>query len=161
MNHWLLKTEPGVFGIDDLARAPGRRTFWDGVRNYQARNTLRDAMKKGDLAFLYHSGCEVPGIAGIVEVVKEGYPDATAFDRKDHHYDPKSDPASPTWYGVDVKLKRRLPAIIALEELKRHRELAGMQLLKRGNRLSVLPVSAAEWAFIVALAGRAGPRSRT
>jgi predicted RNA-binding protein with PUA-like domain len=153
MQHWLMKTEPGTFGIDHLERAPGKRTAWDGVRNFQARNLLRDAMKRGDQAFLYHSSCEVPGIAGIMEVVKEAYPDATAFDRKHHHYDPDSDPERPRWYVVDVKLKRRLDRVITLEELRRHatQELRGMQLLRRGNRLSVTPVDASHWKFILSL----------
>ncbi|MGE0386615.1 MAG: EVE domain-containing protein [Gammaproteobacteria bacterium] len=151
MRHWLLKSEPSVFSIDDLAAAPGKRTFWDGVRNYQARNMLRDEMKKGDLAFFYHSSSDPAGIAGIVEIATAGHPDASAFDRKDHHYDPKSDPASPTWYGVDVKLKRKFARIVTLAELKSAPALAGMQLLRRGNRLSVMPVTPAEWDTILAL----------
>jgi predicted RNA-binding protein with PUA-like domain len=153
MSYWLIKTEPASFSIDDLARAPGRRTAWDGVRNYQARNMLRDEMRRGDRAFFCHSSCEVPGIAGIVEVVREGYPDATAFDPKDHHFDPDSDPRAPRWYLVDVKLVRRFARILTLGELRRHagRELKDLQLLKRGNRLSVMPVSARSWKFIVSL----------
>jgi len=153
MSFWLLKTEPASFSIDDLARAPGRRTAWDGVRNYQARNMLRDEVKRGDRAFFYHSSCDVPGIAGIVEVVREGYPDATAFDPKDHHFDPDSDPRAPRWYTVDVKLVRKFARTLTLEELRRHggRKLEDLQLLKRGNRLSVMPVSAQSWKFIVSL----------
>ena len=120
MQYWLLKTEPDSFGIDDLERAPRKTTAWDGVRNYQARNMLRDQMQRGDQAFLYHSSCETPGIAGIVEVVKAGYPDATAFDAKHHHHDPDSDPKNPRWYLVDVKLVRRLPRVITLDELRAH-----------------------------------------
>ncbi len=110
MNHWLLKSEPAAFSIDDLAAAPKRTAAWDGVRNYQARNMLRDSMKKGDSAFFYHSSCDVPGIAGIVSVVKEGYPDETAFDPKHHHYDADSKASDPRWYVVDVKLTAQIRA---------------------------------------------------
>lgn len=153
MSHWLLKTEPSTFGVDDLARAPRRTTAWDGVRNFQARNMLRDQMRRGDTAFLYYSSCEVPGIAGIVEIVKEGYPDATAFDPKDHHFDPDSKRDAPRWYVVDVKLQRRLARVITLEELRVHagKELRGMILLRPGNRLSVMPVAPAHWKFILSL----------
>lgn len=106
MNYWLMKSEPSTFGIDDLAKARNRTTGWDGVRNFQARNFLRDEMKKGDLAFFYHSSCDVPGIAGIVKVVREGYPDPSAFAKGDDHYDADSDPDKPRWYSVDVKLER-------------------------------------------------------
>lgn len=154
MNYWLFKSEPSSFSIDDLARAPGHKTAWDGVRNYQARNMLRDEMKKGDRAFFYHSSCEVPGITGIVEVVRAGYPDVTAFDPKDHHFDPDSDPHAPRWFMVDVKLVRKFARNITLDELKRHAggKLKDLQLLKRGTRLSVMPVSAQSWKFILALA---------
>ena len=156
MHHWLLKTEPSTFSVEDLERAPRRTTGWDGVRNYQARNMLRDGMKRGDQAFLYHSSCEVPGIAGIVEVVKEGYPDPTAFDRRHHHYDPGSDPANPRWYMVDVKLVRRLARVITLTELRAHaKALSGMALLRAGNRLSVTAVDDRHWQFILALEARA------
>lgn len=153
MAYWLLKTEPSSFSIDDLARAPGKRSAWDGVRNYQARNFLRDEMKVGDEAFLYHSSCEVPGIAGIVKIVRAGYPDPTAFERGHHHYDPESEPASPRWFMVDVKLERKLARIVTLEELRTHAagKLRDLRLLKRGNRLSVLPVSAPNWRFILSL----------
>jgi predicted RNA-binding protein with PUA-like domain len=153
VSYWLLKTEPASFSIADLARAPGRRSSWDGVRNYQARNMLRDEMKVGDQAFLYHSSCEVPGIAGVVEIVREGYPDPTAFQRDHHHYDPESDPAAPRWFMVDVRLVRKLKRIITLEELRAHAQgkLQDLRLLKRGNRLSVLPVSARSWKFILSL----------
>ena len=153
MQFWLLKTEPDSFGIDDLARAPRKTTSWDGVRNYQARNMLRDQMQRGDQAFLYHSSCETPGITGIVEVVKAGYPDATAFDSKHHHHDPDSDPEAPRWYLVDVKLIRRLPRVITLGELREHgdRELSGMVLLRPGNRLSVMPVAAEHWKYITSM----------
>jgi predicted RNA-binding protein with PUA-like domain len=123
------------------------------VRNYQARNMLRDEMKKGDQAFLYHSSTEVPGIVAVMQIVKEAYPDPTAFDRKHHHYDAESDPQAPRWFMVDVQLKRRLARTITLEELRahEHRELKGMVLLRRGNRLSITPVEAAHWKFILAL----------
>jgi predicted RNA-binding protein with PUA-like domain len=153
VHYWLIKTEPGTFGIDHLEKAPRRTTGWDGVRNFQARNMLRDQMKRGEQAFLYHSSCEVPGIAGIVEIVKEGYPDPTAFDRKHPHYDPDSDPLEPRWFMVDVRLKRRTKRIITLEELREHAKtsLADMTLLRAGNRLSVMPVDAAHWRFILSL----------
>jgi predicted RNA-binding protein with PUA-like domain len=153
MRYWLMKTEPTTFGVEQLAAAPRRTTAWDGVRNYQARNMLRDEMRRGDQAFLYYSSCEVPGIAAIMEIVKQGYPDGTAFDRRDHHFDPESDPAKPRWFAVDVQLKRRLARIITLEELRAHasRELAGLVLLRPGNRLSVTPVESAHWKFILSL----------
>lgn len=150
MKYWLMKSEPESFSIEDLARAPRKTTCWDGVRNYQARNMLRDEMKRGDRAFFYHSSCEPPGIVGIVEIVREGYPDHTAFDPQDHHFDPKSDPAAPRWFMVDVKLVEKFPRALSLRELKQHagNELAGFQLLARGNRLSVMPVSARHWKFV-------------
>ena len=153
MHYWLLKTEPSSFSVEDLAAAPRRTTAWDGVRNYQARNMLREQMKRGDQAFLYYSSTEVPGIVAIVQIVKEGYPDATAFDRKDHHYDPGSDPRNPRWFMVDVQLKRRLARTVTLEELRAHagKELSGLVLLRPGNRLSVTPVEAAHWKFILSL----------
>jgi predicted RNA-binding protein with PUA-like domain len=154
MSYWLMKTEPSSFGIDDLKRAPRKTTSWDGVRNFQARNMIRDQMKKGDEAFLYHSSCDVPGIVGIVEIVREGYPDPTAFDPKHHHYDPDSKPEEPRWFMVDVKLKQPFSRVIPLDELRRHasRELKDLVLLRPGNRLSVMPVDAKHWKFITALA---------
>jgi predicted RNA-binding protein with PUA-like domain len=153
MHYWLMKTEPDTFGVDDLAKAPRATTSWDGIRNYQARNMIRDDMKRGDQAFLYHSSCDVPAIVAVMEIVKEGYPDTTAFDRKDHHYDPDSDPAKPRWFMVDVRLKQRLAHAITLQELRKHaaKELQGMVLLRPGNRLSVMPVEAAHWKFILSL----------
>jgi predicted RNA-binding protein with PUA-like domain len=153
MNHWIFKSEPDTFGIQDLAKAPKQRTAWDGVRNYQARNMLRDSMKQGDLGLFYHSSCAVPGVAGIVEIVKEGYPDATAFDAKHHHYDPDATRDDPRWYVVDVKLVRATRRIIPLEELRAHanKSLQGLILLRRGNRLSVMPVTKKEWDFIISL----------
>jgi predicted RNA-binding protein with PUA-like domain len=153
MHHWLLKTEPESFSVEDLAAAPRRTTGWDGVRNYQARNLLRDEMRRGDLAFLYYSSCAVPGIVAIMQVVKEAYPDPTAFDHRHHHYDAGSDPRKPRWFMVDVQLKRRLARTITLAELRAHaaKELRGMVLLRPGNRLSVTPVEAAHWKFILSL----------
>ena len=153
MRYWLMKTEPTTFGVEDLERAKRQTTGWDGVRNYQARNMLRDDMKKGDLAFLYYSSTDVPGIVAIMKVVKEGYPDPTAFDRKHHHYDPDSDPANPRWFMVDVQLERRLERVITLEELRKHatKQLKNMVLLRKGNRLSVTPVEPEEWQLILSL----------
>ncbi len=153
MNHWLMKSEPDTFSVDHLAASPGQITAWDGVRNYQARNMLRDSMKIGDTAFFYHSGCALPGIAGIVRVVKEGYADKTAFDPRDHHYDAGSTRSDPCWFVVDVKLVRKFKRLVALEELRKHADdaLAGMAVLRRGNRLSVTPVSKAEWEFVLTL----------
>jgi predicted RNA-binding protein with PUA-like domain len=153
MNHWLLKSEPDSFSIDALGKALRETTAWDGVRNYQARNMLRDSIKKGDHAFFYHSSCEVPGIAGIVAVVKEGYPDKTAFDPGHHHYDADSDAHEPRWFVVDVKLVRKFDRIITLDELRRHagKALKDFVLLRRGNRLSVMPVTNKEWEFVLTL----------
>jgi predicted RNA-binding protein with PUA-like domain len=137
----------------DLVKAPKRTTYWDGVRNYQARNTLRDLMKKGDRCFFYHSNADPTGIAGICEVVREGYPDFTAFDPKHEHYDPKSKLDAPTWYMVDVKAVRAMPRIITLAELKGLKGLEKMVLLQKGSRLSVQPVTAKEWAVICQHAG--------
>jgi predicted RNA-binding protein with PUA-like domain len=153
VNHWLLKSEPDSFSIDDLKRAPKQTAAWDGVRNFQARNMLRDSIKKGDLAFFYHSSCDVPGIAGVVSVVRGGYPDATAFDAKHHHFDADSKPDAPRWFVVDVKLQRKFDRIITLDELRRHaqRALKDFVLLRRGNRLSVMPVTRKDWDFILTL----------
>lgn len=153
MKHWLIKTEPSVFGIDELAAARSRTTSWEGVRNYQARNLIRDQIRKGDQAFLYHSSCEQPGIAGIVSVVRAAYPDRTALDPGDDHYDAASNAADPRWYTFDVKLVRRLKRIITLDELRKHAgsALEGMIVLRTGNRLSVMPVEDAHWRFIIAL----------
>lgn len=154
MNYWLLKSEPDSFGIEDLARAARKTSSWDGVRNYQARNTLRDDMKQGDQAFFYHSSCDIPGIAGIVSVVKEGYPDPTAFKRGHHHYDAGSDPKNPRWYMVDVRLERQFARIVTLDELRAYiaGPLRSMVVLRKGNRLSVMPVTKSEWQFILGLA---------
>ena len=151
MNYWLMKSEPDVFGIQDLYQRPKQTEPWDGVRNYQARNMIRDAMKLGDQVFFYHSNCDEPGIVGIMEIAKEGYPDHTAFDPDDHHFDPKSDPANPRWIMVDVKFVRQFSRTIGLKELKARPELVSMAVVRPGNRLSVMPVSAEEWAFILGL----------
>jgi len=151
MPYWLMKSEPDVFGIDDLQRRPRRTEHWDGVRNYQARNMLRDQMRKGDQAFFYHSNCAEPGIAGVIDIVRAGYPDHTAFDSADPHFDAKSDPQNPRWYMVDVRFKRKFRRVITLAELKEHSELADMPLLRRGNRLSVMPVTSAQWRYILKL----------
>lgn len=151
MNYWLLKSEPDVFGIKDLQARRRQTEPWDGVRNYQARNILRDGMQVGDQAFFYHSSCAVPGIAGIVEIVRAGYPDDTAQNPESKYYDPKSTPEKPIWYRVDVKFVRELARPITLQELKNQPRLRDMRLLQRGNRLSVMPVSAQEWKFILSL----------
>lgn len=147
--YWLLKSEPSVFSISDLESAPKKTTCWDGVRNYQARNTLRDEMKIGDLAFFYHSNAEPSAIAGVVEVVKEGYPDHSAFDKTNDHYDPKSKPESPVWFMVDVKHVETFKSPIALEELRKLKGLENMVLLQKGSRLSVQPVSEAQFELIM------------
>lgn len=154
MNYWLMKTEPSTFSIDDLAKAPKRTTCWDGVRNYQVRNMMRDQFAVGDLAFMYHSSCEVPGVVGVMKVVSKGYPDTTAFNSKHAHYDPDSNPKDPRWYMVDVRLEQRFSRVISLDELRKHAngKLRELLILKRGNRLSITPVSAAEWRFICSLA---------
>ena len=155
MKYWLFKSEPDAFSIDALAAAPRRTSHWDGVRNFQARNMMRDEMKRGDLGFFYHSSCAEPGIAGIVKVVREGYPDHTAFDAGSGYFDADSDPSSPRWFMVDVQLVRRFAQPVTLERLRRHAEgrLKDMLILRRGNRLSITPVTEQEWKFINTLAG--------
>ncbi len=150
MKYWLMKSEPSEFSIDDLAARPKRTEHWDGVRNYQARNMMRDEMKKGDLVLFYHSNCSEPGIVGIAKVVRESYPDHTAFDPDDAHFDPKSDRDNPRWYMVDVQFVRKLKRTISLTELKEQRALTDMPLVRRGNRLSVMPVTKQQWDFILA-----------
>lgn len=150
--YWLMKSEPSSFSIDDLRNRPGTTDYWDGVRNYQARNMLRDEMQPGDLAFFYHSSCATPAIVGTLEIISVGYPDHTAFDPEHHHYDPDSSPDEPRWYMVDVRLKKKFKYPITLTALKHHPDLSGLKLLQRGNRLSVMPVSQDEWRYILALA---------
>lgn len=152
--YWLLKSEPSTFSFEDLWKSPGRTIHWDGVRNFQARNYLRDEMQKGDLAFFYHSGAD-PGIVGVVEVVREGYPDASALDPADSHHDPKSTKENPIWFMVDIHAVERFTRPISLKEMRTNPELEGMPLLQKGNRLSVQKVGAAEWNAVLALAKRA------
>lgn len=151
MNHWLMKSEPDEFSIDDLMKRPQQTEPWTGVRNYQVRNWLRDEIHKNDLAFFYHSSCAEIGIAGIMKIVSEGYPDPTAFDPKSPYYDPKSKRDNPMWFCVDVKFVKKFPHIITLEKLKQQPALKNMRLLQKGNRLSIVPISAAEWQLIIAL----------
>jgi predicted RNA-binding protein with PUA-like domain len=151
MRYWLMKSEPDVFSIDDLKRMPNRTDKWEGVRNYQARNMMRDDMQPGDLAFFYHSNCKEPGIVGIMKIVRGGYPDHTAFDPDAKYYDPKSDPDNPRWYMVDVRYVRKLKRTITLGELRTHTGLCELALLRRGNRLSVMPVDARQWDYILGL----------
>jgi predicted RNA-binding protein with PUA-like domain len=149
MAHWLMKTEPGVFSIEDLERQ--KTASWEGVRNYQARNFMRDGMKKGDLAFLYHSACDEPAVAGVMEICRAAYPDPTQFDRRSPYYDPASKPADPRWLMVDVRFRRRLRRPVTLAAIRARPELAGLALVRRGNRLSVLPVGDREWEAILGL----------
>ncbi len=151
MKYWLMKSEPGEFGIDDLESRPHQIEPWDGVRNYQARNMLRDDMETGDLVFFYHSNCETPGIAGIARIVREAYPDPTAFDPNHKHYDPSSKPDNPRWFMVDVQFVRKLKRTITLSELKDKQELEGLALVRKGNRLSIMPVEEKMWNFILTL----------
>jgi predicted RNA-binding protein with PUA-like domain len=149
MHYWLMKSEPDAFSIDDLQRAEVEP--WTGVRNYQARNFMRDGMHVGDGVLFYHSSCAEPGVVGIAEVASEAYPDPTQFDRKSDYYDEKSTPENPRWMLVDVAFKRKLARTIGLDELKQQAKLEGFALLQRGNRLSVLPVTKAQWNHILAL----------
>ncbi|MEO5676946.1 MAG: EVE domain-containing protein [Usitatibacter sp.] len=148
MNFWLMKSEPDEFSIEDLSRAPKKTTPWFGVRNYVARNFMRDAMRVGDGVLFYHSSCEIPGIAGFAKVASTPYPDASQFDRKSPYFDPKAKREEPRWMLVDVKLDRKT-RLMPLDEMRTHPELAGMITLKRGNRLSITPVTESEWKFIV------------
>ncbi len=154
MRHWLMKTEPDTFGIEHLARAPGKTTAWDGVRNYQARNMLRDQMKLGDRVLVYHSSCDPPAVAGVARIVREGYPDHTAWDPQSDHFDPKSPKESPRWFMVDIQLETTFDEPIPLSELREMPELKQMELLKRGSRLSVQPVREAEFKAILKRAGQ-------
>jgi predicted RNA-binding protein with PUA-like domain len=156
MRYWLMKSEPDVFGIADLVKRPKRTESWDGVRNYQARNFLRDEMQRGDLALFYHSSCAEPGVAGMVKIVRAGYPDASARNRKSKYYDARSTADNPIWYTVDVQLVRPFRHVVTLAELKAVPALRRMRLLQPGNRLSILPLTHAEWRIIVNLEN-AGP----
>ncbi len=148
MRYWLFKSEPECFSFQDLMAAPKRTTGWDGVRNYQARNFLRDDIKRGDKVLFYHSNAAPPGIAGIAEVVEESHPDSTAFDSADHHFDPKSDPKNPTWVQVTITGVRAIDPPLGLPSLRAVAELSGMELLRKGSRLSIQPVTDLEWAVI-------------
>ena len=151
MNYWLMKSEPDVYGIEHLKAEPRKTDHWDGIRNYQARNMMRDEMKKGDLAFFYHSNCAEPGIVGIMSIVREAYVDHTQFDPDEKYYDPKSTPENPRWLMVDVKYKRMLKRNITLSELKAQKKLEDMRLVQRGNRLSIMPVTEKEWDYILGM----------
>jgi len=152
MNYWLFKSEPDTFSIDDLKNCPGRREHWDGIRNYQARNFMRDDMRRGDLAFFYHSSCATPGVVGICEIVSAPYPDHTAFDPNSKYFDAKSDPANPRWVMVDLKFRRKTKRLISLEEIKQHADALGdFPLVRRGNRLSILPLDQRQWDLILSL----------
>lgn len=148
-HYWLMKVEPDSYSIDDLAR--DEKTRWEGVRNYQARNFLRDSIKKGDFVFFYHSNAEPSGIVGIAEVVREGYPDPSAYDPKDVHYDPKSKRDNPTWYVVDIAFVQKFKRLIPLQEMKAIAGLEKMLVLQRGQRLSVQPVTPKEWEIVCKL----------
>lgn len=149
MQYWLMKSEPSTYSIDDLMSKPNQIDFWDGVRNYQVRNMLRDQMKIGDKAFFYHSNCDVPGIVGIIEIVKEGYPDDTAYDENSKYFDPKSSPENPRWFRVDVKFIEKFSDTISLKSLKEDESLSNLALVKKGNRLSIMPVDESNWATII------------
>ena len=149
MNFWLMKNEPEDYNIDDLAR--DKTEPWDGIRNYQVRNMIRDDMRIGDHAFFYHSNCETPGIYGQMSICKEAYVDHTAFDKKAKYYDPKSKKDTPRWLMVDVMFKKKFKKIVTLTDLKSHKELADMRVVQRGNRLSITRLENAEWNFIIKL----------
>ena len=153
MTYWLFKSEPSQYSIDDLAR--DEVTAWSGVRNYQARNFMRDDMRPGDRGFYFHSSCAEPGIVGFVEVVKRAYADPTQFDRKSRYYDAGAARAAPRWLNVDVKFAGKT-RVVGLAELRSHKALKAMQVLQRGNRLSITPVTPAEWKCIIGLLGRTG-----
>lgn len=150
MKYWLMKTEPSLYSVDDLAACPGKSDYWDGIRNYQVRNMIRDDMHKGDLAFMYYSSCKEPGIVAVMEIVSEPYVDHTAFDPESKYFDPKGNPDRPRWYMVNVKLKRRLKRFLALKELRQYSRLKNMQLFKKGNRLSIMELKKYEWDYIIA-----------
>ena len=148
MRYWLMKSEPSDVSIDDLAKMPDQSVAWYGVRNYQARNFMRDQMKVGDKVFFYHSNCAEPGIVGLCVVSKLAYPDATQFDPKHKYFDPKATAENPRWFNVDVKLVKKT-RLIAIKEMREHPELANMRTLQKGNRLSITPVDPKEWEFVV------------
>lgn len=153
MKYWLMKSEPDVFSFSDLKKSPKKTEPWNGVRNYQARNFMRDDMSPGDLILFYHSSCEVPGVAGIAKVGSKTYPDSTQFESKSEYFDPKATPENPRWFLVDVTFAEDLKTYVGLEEMKKHQSLGGMRLLQKGNRLSILPVTKEEFEFIRKLGG--------
>lgn len=155
MAYWLMKSEPDTYSIDDLAAQRKKTDHWDGIRNYQARNFIRDDMKKGDLALFYHSNCESPAVVGVVEIVREAYPDHTAFDPNEKYFDPKSDPDNPRWLMVDVKFRKKFRQPVTLKAMKSEKKLGDMRLVQRGNRLSIMPVEKAEWTHILRMADEA------
>lgn len=151
MQYWLLKSEPDAFSIDDLIQMPGKRDHWDGIRNYQARNMMRDDMKKGDLAFFYHSSCAVPGIVGVVKISKEAYSDYTALDKKSKYFDPKASEDNPRWCMVEVTYKKKFRNIVTLSDIKANAKLKDMQLVKKGNRLSIMPIEKTHWDAVLTM----------
>jgi predicted RNA-binding protein with PUA-like domain len=152
MNYWLMKSEPDVFSFEDLKKRPKKTEPWNGVRNYQARNFMRDDMSEGDLVLFYHSSCEVPGVAGIARVSsKKAYPDSTQFDAKSEYFDPKATQENPRWFLIDVSFEKDLSALVSLEEIRKHKKLENMRLLQKGNRLSILPVTKDEFEYILKL----------
>ncbi|MBU2712597.1 EVE domain-containing protein [Zooshikella harenae] len=151
-HYWLIKSEPNAFSIDDLFNSPDQTESWDGVRNYQARNMMRDEMHLGDLVLFYHSSCKPPGIVGIAEVSRTAYPDHTAWDPNSPYFDAKSTPEHPRWFMVDIKFYKKYSRIISLDELKQQPELCEMPLVKRGSRLSIMPVTQQQWDIINKLA---------
>lgn len=153
MRYWLMKSEPGDCSIDDLATLPDQAVAWYGVRNYQARNFMRDQMQVGDGVLFYHSNCEEPGIAGIARVSSTAYPDATQFDKKSKYFDAKATQETPRWFNVDVQLVKKI-ALISIDELRQHPELENLRTLQRGNRLSITPLDPAEWKFITSRLAR-------
>jgi predicted RNA-binding protein with PUA-like domain len=160
MNYWLMKTEPSCYSIDDLRACPGSTDHWDGVRNYQARNLLRDEISSGDGVLLYHSNCKVPAIVGLAVVVRAGYPDHTALDPREIHFDPRASVDKPLWYMVDVRYLRHLLTPLSRDDLRRHPVLSAMGVLRKGNRLSVQPVTAAEWRAVLELNESEDPTTR-
>lgn len=152
MNYWLMKSEPVTFSIDHLMASPNQQDHWEGIRNYQVRNSLRDDFQRSDEAFFYHSSCKIPGIVGTMSVVSDPYLDDTAFDPESPYYDPKSNPEKPRWYRVDMQLKEKFNAIITLEHLRALPSLGDMPLLRKGNRLSITPITPQQWEIIHKLA---------
>ena len=148
-NYWLFKSEPNEFSVDDLAKSPGKRTYWDGVRNYQARNFIRDDMRKGDYVLFYHSNTDPLAVVGYCEIVKEAYPDHTQFDPDNKHFDPTAIQKDPRWFMVDIKLKKKFKTPVTLKEIKTNPKLKNMRLIQRGNRLSVMPITKEEFEEIL------------